>query len=386
VGERVSDVAQASACEWGRIGKLKLAPHILLPTAILLLTIVAMPRRHEVDGLSMAPALRPGDIVSSGWLPQADWLARPRRFDCWLLTAPDGTPIIKRIIGLPGETVRLVDGDLVINEQLVLTPPHVLAEVASPVATCQPEPGVWQRSFTSAPVYDDADFTPEESRRLLPVNDIGLAAVIDARRSIPLTAAIRVGGRAIRWRLPAGRFALVAGRLDGHLVAAAWTLGSRSATVGRSALPADPPTAWQITEPWLFIEHGDSALPVGLHLAIKGQRLDAATADSCIEQCRVWRDKFHRLPPAGTAQWEVGPGEVFVLGDFPSGSRDSRHWGPLPAATLRHRVQIIPPAAAFDRLHAAQSGSPSSTPAEPHHRVSLHSQTRDPQRAPRRDR
>ena len=109
----------------------------LATTAILLLAVVAMQRRHEVDGLSMAPALRPGDVVSSGWLPQADRLFSPRRFDRWLLTAPDGTPIIKRIIGLPGETVRLVNGNLVINEQPVLTPPHVLAEIASPVVNCE---------------------------------------------------------------------------------------------------------------------------------------------------------------------------------------------------------------------------------------------------------
>jgi type IV secretory pathway protease TraF len=34
----------------------------------------------------------------------------------------------------------------------------------------------------------------------------------------------------------------------------------------------------------------------------------------------------------------MGSGEVFVVGDFPAGSRDSRHWGPLPTAALRHRI------------------------------------------------
>lgn len=329
---------------------------LLLPGLILftVLAIVSAPRRHEVDGLSMAPALRPGDVVSSAWLPQAGGLTPPLRHERWLLAAPDGTLIIKRVVGLPGEQVSLGAGDLVINEEPVLTPLPILAEVASPVATCEPEPGIWHRSFTSATVYDDADFTPEESRRLLPVRDVGLATVIDAGRSAPLTAAIRVGGRAIRWHLPAGRFALVAGRLDGHLVAAAWNLGSRSATAGRSALPPDPPAAWQIVEPWLDAANGASAPALGLHISIEGLPLDPTSADSCIEHCLVWRDVFHRLPPAGAAQWDVGLGEVFVLGDFPSGSRDSRHWGPLPAATLRHRIQIISPPAAFDRPRGAR--------------------------------
>jgi signal peptidase I len=89
---------------------------VLLAGLVIAIVALAAPRRHEVVGLSMAPALRPGDIVSSGWLPQADRLTRPRRFDRWLLAGPDATPIIKRIIGLPGETVQIVDGDLVIDD------------------------------------------------------------------------------------------------------------------------------------------------------------------------------------------------------------------------------------------------------------------------------
>lgn len=312
----------------------------LSTTAILLaLAALAAPRRHEVVGLSMAPALRPGDIVSSGWLPQADPLFRLRRFDRWLLAGPDATPIIKRIIGLPGETVQIVDGDLVIDDEALLTPLPVLAQVASAVAPCDTRPGVWQRFFPGERVYDDADFAPEESRRLLPVRDIGLAVVIDAPQASPVTAAIRVGGRAIRWHLPAGRFALVAGRLDGHLVAAAWTLAGSPVTASRSALPPDPPAAWQIAEPWAESSGDEEPLPVlGLSLADASGPLEAVAVDRYVARCLVWRDMLHRLPPDGRARWEVGSGEVFVVGDFPAGSRDSRHWGPLPTAALRHRI------------------------------------------------
>ena len=313
---------------------------LLLPGLILLfaLAVVAAPRRHEVDGLSMAPALRPGDVVSSGWLPQADRLGSPRRFDRWLLAAPDGTPILKRIVGLSGETVGIVGGDVVIDDKAVLTPPPLLAEVASVVAACDSGPGRWQRFFPRESIYDDADFAPDESRRLLPVRDIGLAAVIDATSRAPLTAALRVGSRAIRWSLPAGRFALVAGRLDGHLVAVAWSLGNSPSTTGRSALPAHPPEAWQVAEPWTDSDHSNSTVPLGLSLMTDGHSLDPAATDHCLERCIVWRDMLHRVPPDGTASWQVGPGEVFVLGDFPSGSHDSRHWGPLPTTTLQHRL------------------------------------------------
>jgi hypothetical protein len=173
------------------------------------------------------------------------------------------------------------------------------------------------------------------------VRDIGLAVVIDAPQASPVTAAIRVGGRAIRWHLPAGRFAVVAGRLDGHLVAAAWTLAGSPVAAIRSALPPDPPAAWQIAEPWAESSGGTELLPVlALSLADESGPLDAVATNRCVESCLVWRDFLHRLPPDGTARWEVGPGEVFVVGDFPSGSRDSRHWGPLPTPTLQHRLQV----------------------------------------------
>lgn len=313
---------------------------LLLPGLILLfaLAVVAAPRRHEVDGLSMAPALRPGDVVSSGWLPQADRLIPPRRFERWLLAAPDGTPIVKRIVGLSGETVGIVGGDVVIDDKAVLTPPPLLAEVASVAAACDSSPGTWQRIFAHEPVYDDADFAPDESRRLLPVSDIGLAAVIDATSHAPLTAALRVGSRAVRWLLPAGRFGLVAGRLDGHLVAAAWDLASSPSTTGRSPLPPHPPAAWPIVEPWAESDRRDSTVPLGLSLMTDGRSLDPGATARCLERCVVWRDMLHRLPPNSTASWKIGPGEVFVLGDFPSGSRDSRHWGPLPITSLQHRL------------------------------------------------
>jgi len=299
----------------------------------------ARPPRYEIDGLSMAPALLPGDIVSSGWLPQADRLTPPRRFQRWLVTAPDGRPAIKRVVGLPGETASLIAGDLAIDGAVVLTPPDALAELASPVAAAAPHDGGWQRTFAAPAIYDDAPFAPHESRRLLPVRDVGLAAIVDATSAAPLEAAIRLGPRAVRWRLTTpARHALVAGRLDGRLVAAAWLLPAESALAsGRSPLPPRPPRQWPIAEPWP--EGVDGPPLLGLRLARDGEAVRAADCDSLVLACTVWRDILHRPPADGTTEWRLGPSEVFVLGDFPSGSRDSRHWGPVAVDALHHRVQ-----------------------------------------------
>lgn len=278
--------------------------------------------------------------MSSDWIPQADrWIA-PRRFERWIVTAPDGQPAIKRLVGLPGETVAIVEGDLAMNGVVALTPPSVLAQVASQAGDCEVADGPWQRVFAGRQVYDDADFAPHESRRLLPVRDVGLTAVIDARGG-PVEAVMRVGSRAVRWRLVnPGRYAVAAGRLDGRLVGVAWRLPATSALYdARSPLPPYAPAAWAVAEPWRDADA--SAMLLGLRVARDGIACSPQEADRLIAACSTWRDILHQPPAAGTHEWHLGPGEIFVLGDFPSGSRDSRHWGPLPTKALHHRVHPL---------------------------------------------
>lgn len=305
------------------------------------LVSLARPCRYEIDGLSMAPSLRSGDIVGSHWLPQADRLFGPRRFERWLLTAPDGTRAVKRVVGLKGETISIVDGDLAIDGQVVLTPPAVLAQLASPIADCTTGSDGWHRDAPDRIPLDDAGFAPDESRRLAPVRDLGLAAVV--RPSSPIMATIRVGGREVRWRFASpGRYALVAGRLDRRLVAVAWRLsGEPPQPTGLTVFPPNAPAAWQVAESWA--DDAVRATPLGLRLTREGDPLDAGQATRMIERCTAWRDVLHRLPASRTDAWHLGPHEVFVLGDFPSVSRDSRHWGPLPAAALGHRVEQVEP-------------------------------------------
>ena len=344
------------------------------------------PRRYEVDGLSMAPGLLPGDVVGTGWCPLLDRLRRPQRYERWILTSPDGTPAIKRIVGLPGETVSIRDGDLAIGGRTILTPPHVLAQVASSVAeasiasvTDAPTSDAWQRTVSMPGVLDDAAFAPAERRMLLPVRDVGLAAVIRIRESpassVSATASasatvsaspsvgvrvrvrVRVGGFVIPWQIKAaGRYGLIAGRLDGHLVGAVWPLedGDGRPEHHHSCLPPLPPTTWDVAQPWPEgIGPEADAAPPSLGLRLDDAGLDDAgldatggagrdKADALIEQVVVWRDLLHRPAADGVVEWRLGPGAFLVLGDFPSGSRDSRHWDPLDRAALRSRAMPVP--------------------------------------------
>jgi type IV secretory pathway protease TraF len=57
-----------------------------------------------------------------------------------------------------------------------------------------------------------------------------------------------------------------------------------------------------------------------------------------VEKIFAWRDVLHRSGADAIVEWRLGPRECFVLGDFPSGSRDSRQWGPIPADRILHRA------------------------------------------------
>jgi hypothetical protein len=228
-------------------------------------------------------------------------------------------------------------------------------------------------------VLDDAAYAPAERRMLLPVRDVGLAAVlrirespassasatVSAHASIGVRVRVRVGGFVIPWQIKAaGRYGLVAGRLDGHLVGAVWPLedGDGQTKHTNSCLPPLPPTTWDIAQPWPdgIVADADTdadadtnTAPPSLGLGLDNAALDDAglgntggagrnEADALIEQIVVWRDLLHRPAADGVVEWRLGPASFLMLGDFPSGSRDSRQWGPLDRAALRSRAMPVP--------------------------------------------
>jgi type IV secretory pathway protease TraF len=296
---------------------------------------LARPARWEVDGLSMAPGLMPGDVAGTGPFPLLARWRSPQRFERWTLAAPDGALAIKRVWGLPGEEFEIVAGDLVIAGKAVVKPPHVLAEVALPVAAAtRHETAGAVRLMLSDPVFDDVPFAPGERRVLVPVHDMGVASVIDVGEDDPAGAPacveIGVGARAVRVAFHrAGRHVVVAGRLDGAFVAAAWPLSP--SVCPRSCLPSGWPVVWTIQSPW---NGHDTVSSLDVQVVASASRATGAT----ILDVTAWRDVHHRPSASGTMQWRLGGEEWFVLGDFPGGSRDSRQWGPVGNDRFRDRL------------------------------------------------
>jgi hypothetical protein len=303
---------------------------IVLAVALAAMTgmICVRPQRFIVDGLSMAPGLMPGDVVATGWLPGADRLRSPRRFERWVVVAPDEGAAVKRVAGLPGERVTIRNGDFVVDDETVLKPPGVLAEMAVPLTAPLEADGRHAR-LPDDEVLDDAPFATEVNRPLEAVCDAGLVALVQTG-----TAAARVrvvlGAATLTWRLPArARIGMLAGHLDGHDIAVAWVdRGAADSTGLRSGLPARVPESWSFAEP----RHGEG---------------DAATIPRCelevddttrIERVAAWRDVHYRAASDAVISWRLEAPAFLVLGDFPTGSIDSRQWGPLPRASFRHRL------------------------------------------------
>jgi len=309
---------------------------ILLAGTAVTVGLAVAPRRYEVEGISMAPGLLPGDLVSTGWLPARDRWRTPERFDRWIVTLPDGSTGIKRLTGLPGETVSLAAGDLAIDGEVVLKSPAELASIGSAISReAAPAKTAWSRE--PGLVLDRAPFATEMvNLRLLPVRDAGFAAIIDVANGQPGRLRVRgtVGPLSITWRLGGSRCCLVAGRLDGHAVAAAWPLPVRPGLSedDRRWLPPGAPARWNVARPWPASDGDEAAPAMSLALLPEGEPRGA------IERVIVWRDAHYRSAADGTTRWQLGDDAFFLLGDFPAGSRDSRQFGVLSRSALRHRL------------------------------------------------
>ena len=75
-----------------------------------------------IRGDSMQPAYRDGDTVIVNKLKYR--ISNPARYDVVLIELEAGTSthyIVKRVLGLPGETIQIVDGKVLINGEEIKT-------------------------------------------------------------------------------------------------------------------------------------------------------------------------------------------------------------------------------------------------------------------------
>lgn len=97
---------------------------IFMAVVLVFVVVHMVNRRTRVEGVSMYPTLADGDEIIIDNL--SFHFFQPRRFDVIVFPARylEDTWYVKRIIGLPGETVQIIDGEIYINGNKLKEPHH----------------------------------------------------------------------------------------------------------------------------------------------------------------------------------------------------------------------------------------------------------------------
>jgi len=108
---------------------------IVLLVTYIVVTFVG--QRTEVNGMSMYPTLTDGDNLIVEKISYR--FGEPQRFDIIVFPYPGDEKVhyIKRIIGLPGETIQIINGDIYIN-QVVLEENYGYEAIANSGTAAEP--------------------------------------------------------------------------------------------------------------------------------------------------------------------------------------------------------------------------------------------------------
>ena len=93
----------------------EVAQTLVVSLAIFLIVYIFLVQPHRVKGESMFPIFKDGELLLTEKISYR--FSKPQRGDVVVFEAPVGHHVdfIKRIIGLPGETVSVQDGSVFIN-------------------------------------------------------------------------------------------------------------------------------------------------------------------------------------------------------------------------------------------------------------------------------
>ncbi|XZE53509.1 S26 family signal peptidase [Planctomycetaceae bacterium SH139] len=235
-------IATCPACDWSHRVHLQPDPSMLQLRCF----------RCGALGLQLSQNIAPGELVEIN--PQAYRTANPQRDDCVVVQLPDGSGQVKRVIGVPGDVVKIdAAGQLWVNgqpfentpqvawqraievyhlEDLSGLPPRwqsaVTAAIPDHAATQSPQQHTWlfnQAQFRCqlnaaptpwltyhhidvynasrpGPIRDDNPANAALAREMLPINELRLSMRVDVPRAVNLQVAVATPSGPLFGQLP----------------------------------------------------------------------------------------------------------------------------------------------------------------------------------------
>jgi len=314
----------------------------LLALLVLLRIFVVGVYTVPPDSISMAPTLIPaadgGDRLVLADLVSYR-LRDPRRGEVVLFRLGEDPEIyVKRVMGLPGEKVKILKDDLFIDGKRLVKERELLDRVKVPLLD-----------------LEDLERTTNPPGWLQPKEAIHAGFRLpDGERRVKagICRDIVVTARVVADSLPASiTFALDEGRparhllvLDGKGFTAGVAVGGIQQAQG-AAFRLEPGVAKEI---WLTNADGVFRVEIdGREVARAPIELPPRWAELTItpdgpvhlEQVEIARDLIYESE--GEPERTLGEHEYFVLGDFSHDSRDSRLLGPIPGSAIFGRVFAV---------------------------------------------
>ncbi len=122
------DLSEQSTWANVRRNIIELIQFIAIVLAVLLIIRFAIAEPHKVSGHSMVPNFQDGDYIITN--KAVMYFSSPQRGEVVILQNPRNRDqvFIKRVIGLPGERIKLQDGKVYINGR-ILSEPYLPAGV-----------------------------------------------------------------------------------------------------------------------------------------------------------------------------------------------------------------------------------------------------------------